>query len=138
MTVGTAQIVDNFRAAARPFAMEVAVFAFLLDKARDIGALQLQQAIGSGPSSAVLARRYAVFRARQLPHTRGRVVCCNHGRRDSPPTGSPDEGLPPAHLHGQTVLTSLSMTDIGRGVEARTFHFRFNSNGFADSGVCSA
>lgn len=38
MTVGTAQIVDNFRAASRPFAMEVAVFAFLLDKARDIGA----------------------------------------------------------------------------------------------------
>ncbi len=47
-----------------------------VDKARDIGAFHSPAGHRQrATSSAVLARRYAVFRARQLPHTRVRVVC---------------------------------------------------------------
>ncbi len=54
---------DDFRATARPFSVEVAIFAVFWIRRATSGLLQLQHAIGSGHLQRFSAHRYAGFHA---------------------------------------------------------------------------
>ncbi|QUJ03772.1 hypothetical protein KCP71_04075 [Salmonella enterica subsp. enterica] len=105
---------------------EIAAARLLLDTRRATSGL-LQP---SRPSAAgrLLRRFFLGAPVRSVSHvvTALRMAawfCCSHVRSDSPPTGSPQTRACQRIFTGRLFLTSLSMTDIGRGVEARTFHF---------------